>query len=87
MKKPKPVRPTKHNDVGVLLEALEIALEHVYDAMDEIKGYDELSDLYRTLDYLHDDMYSQYEGYEIIAQAEHDEMIRDLTKEYYRGLL
>ena len=87
LSKPKQTKPVSNNDAGTLYDALSIALEYVSDAMEELRGYAEFAEWFSFLDNLYDEMYTRVEELEVCLQVQRDEMIRDLTREYYRGLL
>lgn len=78
---------SQYSDNGELLEALQEALFHVGEAMEELKGYAELTDFFDALDDLHDDMYSMFEEVETNISVERAEMLREQERDYYRGLM
>ena len=79
--------PQIHSDNGDLRYALDEAMFHVQEAMEELKGYSELADFFDTLNDLHDDMYKMFEEVETNISVERAEMIREQERDYYRGLL
>lgn len=78
---------TQHSDNGDLHEALDEAMFHIREAMEEVKGYGELVDMFSTLSDIHDEMYAMYEECETNLRVEYAEMVREMERDYYRGLM
>lgn len=87
MQKPKQTKITRHTDNTELMEALESALDYLGDAMEAVRGYDELTDYFKALGDMHDDLYAKYEECEIMAHVEYTEMMRELTRDYFRSVM
>lgn len=88
MDKPKQTaRFAKDPDNDTLLEELENAMSSIADAMECLRGYEEFSDWFDTLDDMYDEMQPEYEKYDIIAGIEYQKEIEGLTRDYYRSVL
>ena len=70
-----------------LLEELEGAMSNIISAMECLRGYEEFSDWFDTLDDLVDEMQPDHERYESIAAAEYEAEIEALTRDYYRSVI
>lgn len=87
MKKPIQSRVTNDNDYGDLREALDEATYHIREAMSAIKGYGELADWFTELDVIHDEMFAELENVETQIRVEHEELVREMTRDYYRSVI
>lgn len=79
------VRPASDNDD--LLEASGAALEHIADAMEELRGIEEFVDIFGGLEDIWDELMDQYKEYDAIATAEYREEMDGLLRQYYRSVL
>lgn len=70
-----------------LLEDLEGAMNNIADAMECLRGYEEFSDWFDTLDDVFSEMEPDHERYESIATAEYVAEIAALTRDYYRSVI
>lgn len=87
MKKPIQSRVTNDNDYGDLREALDEATYHICEAMGAIKGYGELADWFNELDTMFDEMYAELENVETQIRVEHEELVREMTRDYYKAVM
>lgn len=87
-KKPEQRKKLQENtDWGELHEALDSAMFRIREAMDDIKGYCETQDQFSQLSDLHDELYAIYEETEANINAEYADMVREMTREYYRSVI
>lgn len=86
----KPIQTTKfikNPDNYDLLEELEGAMSNIASAMECLRGYEEFSDWFDTLDDVFSEMEPDHERYESIAAAEYEAEIEALTRDYYRSVI
>lgn len=69
------------------LEAADSALFEVNEAMESLKGFYEFAEIFSTLSDVYDDIWQHYTKLEVEAAGEHQDMIDELRREYYRGAL
>ena len=70
------------------LDAVENALFCIRDAMEWLKECgNDYEDACNTLDDLQEELEAEQRQLEIDAAGEHNEMIAELTREYYRSVL
>lgn len=88
MEKPMQTKLTKSDD-SLLLEAIELAMDDIANAMDNLRGHadDDYEEWFDTLDDMWDRMNNRREELEIIETARYHEEMDELRKEYYRGLM
>lgn len=70
-----------------LLEALELAIDDVADAMENLRGFEDFEEWFDTLDDLHSWMNLRREELEVNETADYNDQINELRKEYLRGVL
>lgn len=70
-----------------LLEALELAIDDVADAMENLRGFEDFEEWFDTLDDLHGWMNLRREELEVNETAAYNDQINELRKEYLRGVL
>ena len=70
-----------------LLNGIEEAMGSIESAMESLRGYEEFSDFFDTLDALMDDMEPEHERYDAIATREYAEEIEALNRDYLRSVL
>lgn len=88
MDKPKQTERFFENpDNSDLLEELEEAMGSIAIAMEHLRGYEEFSDWFDTLDDVFDEMKPMYEECEAIAAEEYAEEMEGLRRQYYRDVL
>ena len=87
MKKPIQSRVTNDNDYGDLREALDEATWHICEAMGAIKGYGELDGWFTELDAMLDEMIAELENVETQLRVEQEELVREMTRDYYRSVI
>lgn len=70
-----------------LLEALELAIDDVADAMENLRGFEDFEEWFDTLDDLQGWMNLRREELEVNETAAYNDQINELRKEYLRGVL
>ena len=85
--KPVQTRMRSHSDWSDLHEALDSAMFNIREAMESMKGYPELVDKFSELSDLHDELYAMYEECETNINAEYADMVREITRDYYRSVI
>lgn len=85
--KPVQTKITRDNSNDDLLDALDNARWHIREAMDELRGFDELSDWFDALDDIDDEMQPMYEQCEQVAANEYAEEMDGLRRQYYRSVI
>ena len=85
--KPKQTRINNNSDPADLHEALDEAMYYIREAMENIKGYGELEDQFSTLSEMHDEMFAMYEECEVNINAAYSDMVREMTRDYYRSVM
>lgn len=78
---------SQHTDWSDLHESLDSAMFYIREAMEEMKGYYELQDQFRDLSDMHDELFAIYEEAETNINAEYADMVREMTKDYYRSVM
>ena len=88
MDKPRQTERFAENpDTITLLEELEEAMGSIAIAMEHLRGYEEFSDWFDTLDDVFDEMKPMYEECEAIDAAEYQKEMDGLRRQYYRDVL
>lgn len=70
-----------------LREAVEIALEHVSDAIEALKGYDDLDSHLGALEDISYELNRDKEHYETNERVMHEEAMAEAIRDYHRGLI
>lgn len=78
---------TYNNDNDSLLTAVQEAIYHVNEAMDELRGFGEYEEWFNTLDDLYDEMEKEQDERECQASADYQAEIADLNRDYERERL
>lgn len=88
MDKPRQTERFAENPDNItLLEELEEAMGSIAIAMEHLRGYEEFSDWFDTLDDVFDEMKPMYEECEAIDAAEYQKEMDGLRRQYYRDVL
>lgn len=72
------------SDVGDILIAIDNARSCIHDAMDELRGLQELEEYYDTLNAVYDALEVEKSTFEDYMSGEYRAMQDELTREYYR---
>ena len=88
MDKPKQAKSwVKNPDNDTLLDSIESAMSNIVEAMDYLRGYEEFEIWFDTLDDMIGEMEPYHEQYEAIANAEYQQELEGLRRDYYRSVL
>lgn len=78
---------TWNNSPDELITALDNAISSIEDALEEIRGYGELFDLFAALDNDRQEMEREKDRVESYASGEYQAELAEMAREYYRSVM
>ena len=78
---------TFDTDASDVLTAIENAISYIEEAQEEMRGLGELEDEFDILCDAVDELTRKREKYEIRVASEYQEMVDELTRDYYKEVL